>query len=89
MFALLFVSTLTSCYTYTFSVGDGAQKGAEVKGKNHYLILGLAELSTTDFKSLAGNAKDYDVTIQHTCVDGLLAAITLGIYTPTTTFVIK
>ena len=81
--------TTTSCFTYSFSVGDGAQTGLEVKKMNHYLIYGLAPVSVTDPNVLAGNAENYDVTIQHTFVDGLINAITLGIYSPTTTIIKK
>jgi hypothetical protein len=38
---------------------------------------------------MAGGASDYSVTITHTFVDGLLNALTAGIYTPTTTIVTK
>jgi len=79
----------TSCFTYTFSVGEGAQTGLEVKKMNHYLIYGLAPVSVTDPNELADGADNYDVTIQHTFVDGLINAITLGIYSPTTTIIKK
>lgn len=81
--------TMTSCFTYTFSVGEGAQTGMEVKKMNHYLIYGLAPVSVTDPNVLAGGAENYDVTIQHTFVDGLINAITFGIYSPTTTIITK
>lgn len=81
--------SFTSCYVNQFAVGDGAKGGLEVKKKNHYLIDGLAQLSTADPKEMAGGAKDYTVTIKHTFVDGLIAALTFGIYTPTTTVVTK
>jgi hypothetical protein len=80
---------LSSCYTYSFSVGNGAQGGSEMKEKNHYLIYGLVDLDTSDPAAMAGGATDYDVTIEHTFVGGLLNAITFGIYTPTTTTVRK
>jgi predicted small secreted protein len=80
---------MTSCYTLTYSVGEGAKTGVEVKEKNHYLIYGLAPVKTSDPTKMAGGAKDYTVTIQHTFVDGLLNALTGGIYTPTTTTVKK
>ncbi len=80
---------LTSCYTYEFSVGNGAQSGVEVKKKNHYLIYGLAPISTSDPAEMAGGAKDYDVKVEHSFIDGLLNAITFGIYNPTTTTVTK
>jgi hypothetical protein len=80
---------MTSCYTLTYNVGKGAQTGVEVKEKNHYLIAGLAPLKTSNPTTMAGGATDYTVTVQHTFVDGLLNAITFGIYTPTTTKVTK
>lgn len=90
---LAFVFTIsflmTSCYTLTYSVGEGAKTGVEVKEKNHYLIYGLAPIKTSDPTKMAGETKNYTVTITHTFVDGLLNALTLGIYTPTTTIVQK
>ena len=80
---------MTSCYTYTYTIGKGPQSGVELKEKNHYLIYGLAPLTVSDPTKMAGGATDYSVTIQHTFVDGLLNAITFGIYTPTTTKVKK
>ncbi|KFD40027.1 Bor family protein [Schleiferia thermophila] len=80
---------MTSCYTLTFSVGEGAKTRIEVREKNHYLIYGLAPIKTSDPAKMAGGAKDYTVTITHTFIDGLINAITGGIYTPTTTIVKK
>ncbi|MDZ4750871.1 MAG: Bor family protein [Flavobacteriales bacterium] len=80
---------LTSCFTLTYSVGKGGTSGTTVKEKNHYLIYGLAPLKTSNPTQMAGGAEDYTVTIKHTFVDGLIQSITLGIYTPTTTFVTK
>lgn len=83
----LFVS---SCYTVKYNVGKGAQTGVEEKAKNHFVIYGLAPVG--DQKSpqeLAGDATDYQVEITHTFIDGLLNAITFGIYTPTTTIIRK
>jgi len=87
--AIVLCFSLTSCFTNTFSVGKGAQGSVTVKKKNHYLINGLAVISTADPKQMAGDTEDYEVTITHSFVDGLLAAITFGIYTPTTTIVKK
>lgn len=81
--------TLSSCYTYTMTVGKGAQTGIEVRQMNHYLIYGLAPLKVSNPEEMAGGAKDYDVKIEHTFVDGLINAITFGIYSPTTTTVRK
>ncbi|MEO1263890.1 MAG: Bor family protein [Bacteroidota bacterium] len=87
--ALGLMFCMSSCYTYTYSVGNGAQSGVEVKKANHYFIFGLAPGKLSDPNELAGGAKDFDVTITHTFVDGLLNALTFGIYTPTTTIVQK
>ena len=88
-FAIVISLLMTSCYTMTYSVGGGAKTGIEVKEKNHYLIYGLAPVKTSDPTKMANGAKDYTVTIQHSFVDGLLNALTGGIYTPTTTTVKK
>lgn len=86
---LAFAFMMTSCYTYTFSVGEGAQTGMEVKKKNHYLIYGLANVGQSDPAEMAGGAENYDVTITHTFIDGLINGLTFGIYNPTTTIVKK
>lgn len=80
---------LSSCYTYTHTVGNGPQSGTEVKKMNHYLIYGLAPINVSNPTEMAGDAEDYEVTVQHTFVDGLIQVVTLGIYTPTTTTVKK
>lgn len=87
--ALALSAMMTSCYTLTYSVGKGAQTGITVKEKNHYLIYGLAPIKTSNPTQMAGDATDYTVTISHSFVDGLINAITAGIYNPTTTKVVK
>lgn len=90
LFLVFAISVLfSSCYTLTYSVGEGAKTGVDVMERNHYLIYGLAPVKTSDPSKMAGGAKDYTVTIQHTFIDGLLNAITFGIYSPTTTIVKK
>jgi len=86
---LLCSSLLTSCYTYTNVIGEGA-KGNEVVTKwNHYVVYGLAPIDVSDSKVMAGGATNYTVKTEHTFVNGLIAAITFGIYTPTMTTVTK
>lgn len=82
-------SVLSSCYTMRYNVGEGAKTGLEVQEKNHYLVYGLAAIKTSDPTKMAGSAKDYTVTIEHTFVDGLINGLTFGIYSPTTTTVTK
>lgn len=86
---LFMIMTVSSCYTYTYNVGKGPQSGVEVKNRNHYLIYGLAPVNISNPIEMAGDSENYSVKIEHTFVDGLLNAITLGIYTPTTTVVTK
>lgn len=86
---LVVAGLMTSCYTLTYSVGEGAKTGLTVTEKNHYVVYGLAPIKTSDPQKMAGNTTNYDVTIQHTFVDGLINALTFGIYTPTTTTVRK
>lgn len=86
---ITFSTVLTSCYTLTYQVGEGAKTGVEIKEKNHYLIFGLAPIKTSDPTKMAGDAKDYTVTTTHTFIDGLINSLTGGLYTPTTTKVIK
>ncbi len=76
---------LTSCYSYTTVVGEGAKGNKETKQWNHYVIFGLAPVGVSNPATIANGAKDYNVTTEQSFVNGLLSAITFGIYTPTTT----
>ncbi|WP_353149842.1 Bor family protein [Chryseobacterium sp.] len=80
---------LTSCYSYTSVVGKGALGTQKVTKWNHYLIEGLAPVSVSDSRTMAGNSENYTVETKQTFVNGLIAAVTLGIYTPTVTTVTK
>ncbi len=89
VFVIAIAFSMTSCYTYTVQVGKGAQTGVEVAAKNHYLVYGLAPIIVSDAQRMAGGAENYNVTVTHTFFDGFLAALTSGLYTPTTTIVTK
>lgn len=80
---------LTSCYTYTSVVGEGPKGNQEVTEWNHYILFGLAPVGVSDSKAMAGGATDYSVFTRQTFVNGLVAGLTFGIYTPTTTTVKK
>jgi len=90
-FALVCLLSLSmaSCYTVSYAVGSGSQTGETIMEKNHYLIAGLAPIKTANPTQMAGDAKNYQVTISHTVVDGLINILTGGLYTPTTTIVKK
>lgn len=91
MIAVAFVSSmlLTSCYSYTSVVGSGAQGNQETTEWNHYVVYGLAPVGVSDSKEMAGGAENYTVFTRHSFVNGLVSALTFGLYTPTTTTVTK
>ena len=91
MMAGIFASSilLTSCYSYTSVVGNGAQGDSQTTERNDYLIFGLAEVGVSDSKKMADGAENYTVNTRQTFVNGLLFGLTFGIYSPTTTTVTK
>jgi hypothetical protein len=89
IFAMAVVLCMTSCYSLSYTVGKGASTGVVHQGKNHYLLEGLVALKTTTPAELAGGAKDYEVTVEHTFIDGVVRFLTSGLYTPSTTTVRK
>ena len=80
---------MTSCYTFTATIGNGPQTGTKIVSHNHYLINGLAPISTANTNELVGHTKDYSITVSHSFIDGSLAMLTSGIYTPTTVTITK
>lgn len=91
MLATIFASSLllTSCYTYTSVVGSGAQGNQQITKWNHYVVYGLAPVGVSDSKQMADGAENYTVFTRQTFVNGLVSALTFGMYTPTTTTVTK
>ncbi len=91
MMTVVFASSmlLTSCYSYTSVVGEGAKGNSQTTQWNHYVVYGLAPVGVSDSKQMAGGAKDYTVTTRQSFVNGLVSALTFGIYTPSTTTVTK
>ncbi len=86
---VLLLSTMASCYSHKFTIGNGPQTGVVVEGKNNFFLFGLVPGKITDPQAMAGDSKDYEITEVHTFVDGFIGAITFGIYTPTTTKIQK
>ena len=87
--AFAMVMFLTSCYSYTSVVGEGAQANVKKTEWNHYLIYGLAPVKVSDSQKMADGAKNYTIKTKHTFINGLVGGLTFGIYTPTTTIVTK
>lgn len=89
-FVLLLMATMfSSCYSYTTIVGSGPKGNEQVSKWNHYVIDGLIPVGVSDSKEMAGGATNYSVFTRHTFINGLIAGLTGGIYTPTTTTVTK
>ena len=91
MLAVLFASSvlLTSCYSYTSMVGAGAKGNNQTSKWNHYVVYGLAPVNVSDSKQLADGSEDYTVHTRMSFINGLVSAVTFGLYTPTTTTVIR
>jgi hypothetical protein len=91
MMAVIFASSmlLTSCFSYTTIVNEGAQGHEEVTKWNHYLFWGLAPVGISDAKQLSGGVENYTVNTKTTFLNGLINGLTVGIYGPTKTTVTK
>lgn len=91
MTAVAFTASVlfSSCYSYTSVVGEGAQGNQQVTEWNHYVVYGLAPVSVSDSKEMAGGAENYTIHTRHTFVNGLISGLTFGLYNPTTTTVTK
>ncbi|MBF10892.1 MAG: hypothetical protein CMC63_01500 [Flavobacteriaceae bacterium] len=81
---LLISLTLSSCYVHKNIVGDGAQKGIVETAKQHNFVYGLVSGKTPDTQEMAKGENNYEVTTVHSFIDGLIGALTGGLYNPTT-----
>ena len=79
---------LQSCYVQNVSVGisEDAPVRQVAKVKNHYFIEGLIQPKQDEAKKHVKNDKRFRMKTKTTFWDGVLAGITFGIYTPTTTY---
>ncbi|MEN3324617.1 Bor family protein [Mariniflexile soesokkakense] len=89
--AILFALSmlLSSCYSYTSVVGEGAKGNSQITKWNHYVVYGLAPVGVSDSKQMANGAENYTVHTRQSFVNGLVSGLTFGLYTPTTTTVTK
>ena len=87
MMTVLFATSLllSSCYSYTSVVDNGAQGNQQITQWNHYLQSGLAPVGVSDSKQMADGAENYSVFTSLSFVNGLVSALTFGLYSPTTT----
>jgi len=80
---------LSSCYSHTYTMGDGAQIGVKEKQRNVYVLGGLINIKTADPQAMAGGAADFNVNTKHSFVDGLISGLTFGILQTQTVTVTK
>jgi hypothetical protein len=90
IFIMLAASALlTSCYSYTSVVGEGAKGNEKTTKWNHYALWGLVPAGVSDSKQMAEGSANYTVHTRQTFVNGLVSGLTFGLYSPTTTTVTK
>lgn len=82
---------LSSCYVQEVNVGMGEFDPAVqvAKVKNHQFIYGLAEKKTDKAERYVKDTQHFRIKTMHTFWDDFLAGITMGIYTPSTTYYYK
>lgn len=87
--SILLALVMTSCFSYTVTVGSGAKGHDSVSKWNPYFIDGLIPGTQVDPKQLSQGATDYTITTKFSIGNMLVSALTIGIYTPTTVTVTK
>jgi len=84
---LLFVSllALSGCATQTFNVQGGGPEEPTQETVHHFFISGLGQSKELDAAAVCGGAERVArVQTELRFLDGLLGAVTSGIYTPRT-----
>lgn len=72
--------SISSCYTMTHTVGNGAQGGNETEKKQWYALFGLIPINQVDSKQMAQGKTDYVIETKHSFIDVIIGAFT-GIVT--------
>ena len=90
LLSIIVLALMTSCYPTTTCVGTMKKHTPAVRVHsvwNHYLLGGLIPIgkNTLEDRQYVGENTDYKVKRRWTFMNGFLAVITSGIYTPTTT----
>ncbi|TMP25129.1 lipoprotein bor [Pseudoalteromonas rubra] len=77
---------LSGCAAQTFNINAANNtdtKTPTVQHSQHFFISGLGQEEITNASEICGGAENIvKVEAQHTFINGLLGAITFGIYTP-------
>lgn len=81
---------LTACFSHHYNVGKGVrvEKTTEVEFKNKFMVWGIIPIKRAKIDQMVGDTINYHVYTRATPEDMIVSALTLGIYTPTTTTVI-
>ncbi len=79
---------LESCYVQNVSVGMSANdpKKEVAKVKNHQFIGALISPQEDRVENYVKDTKHYSIKTKQTFWDGFLSGLTMGIYTPSTTY---
>ncbi len=86
--SLCAVMMLQSCYVQNVSVGMNADqpKTQVAKVKNHQFIGALIQPKQDRVENYVKDTKSYTIKTKQTFWDGFFSGITMGIYTPSTTY---
>ena len=81
--SLIVTVLITGCATQTFHINGSSGDSPTDQKTQHFFISGLGQKKTTDAaRSCGGVAKIVKVESHHSFLNGLLALLTYGIYTP-------
>lgn len=87
LLVVLVAFMVSGCYRAQVNTGLQASTNV-VTNWEHYFIHGLVQPSTFDATAMCNGRNAASVETQHTFVQGLVGALTLGIYTPITVTVV-
>lgn len=80
---IAFIIALSGCAQQSFAVRSGDSNQSPKVITHHFLISGLGQGETIDAAAVCnGQDKVVKVESQHTFINGVLAAISFGVYTP-------
>jgi len=67
---------MLGCAAHVHKVGVGAKKGITVQKRQWYALWGLAPLNEIDTRTMAGDAKDYEIKTEASAVDIIINIFT-------------
>lgn len=77
------IATLTGCAAQTFTINEGALNTPTKQESQTFFISGLGQEQTLNAAAVCGGSENIiKVQAQQTFINGLVGAVTFGIYTP-------